>query len=345
MYLCKVFLQHVKMGIFDKIASLILDDSASKQAELTVKKTSVEDVKTEPERPEEKNTAEQAEPSADVRPTGENVTADPEKKAGSGTKNAATGKVKQELDKLDENYIETSSRIIEAVERKLNQAYKGKKTDFSGKEMTLWITEAMLFETLDNDEYKAKFRLALSQEGYDFHNFEFCCKPLPADNMFTQIAGSVFMQIADRAVRSQIVRRRARISLAPGSRGSLKAEEYILDSGKMPCGDRFNIGRGCRPMPSRTNYIVIDENPAAKDYSEANGFVSRTHATIRFSPTQGFCLFVESGCYQNGNRTRVFRAGEPEKDLTNPKAPVPLKNGDIIELAKKMTLLFEEIDD
>lgn len=347
------------MGIFNKIASLILGDSGEQQSERPVPKPEPEMERHGFEKPrnaqpdpEHSKTEEcRAEKPESVEPKAEEpVAGRPDTRQSDESdrqgKNTVAEKLRQGIDKLDNNYIEASSKIIDTIEKKLNVAYKGKNADFSKKNLTLWITEALLFETLDTDEYKAKFRLALSQEGYDFNNYEFRCMQLPEGSMFTPIADSVFMQITDKAAEPvKIARRKARITLVPGSRGSLKAAEYILDSENMPNGGRFNIGRGTQPMPTRTNYIVIDENPDAKDYSEVNGYISRTHATIRFSPSNGFCLFVESGSYQNGSRTRVFREGEPEKDLTNPQAPVPLRNGDVIELAKKMTLLFEEIDD
>ena len=254
-------------------------------------------------------------------------------------KNTIGDKVRQGWENLDNNSIAVAAKIIECVEKKLDQAYKGKKVDFSKKNMVLWITESLLYETLNTDDYKANFRLSLSQEGYDFNNFEFRCEQLLRGNTFTKITDSVFMQIAEETVAPAIIHRKARITLAPGSRGSLKANEYILDSQHLPQGDRFNIGRGTNPFVGRTNYIVIDENLN----HDVNDYISRNHATIRFSPTSGFCLFVEKGTYQNGSRTRIFRQGEPKKDLTTPEVPNPLKDGDIIELAKVMTLLFEEL--
>lgn len=108
----------------------------------------------------------------------------------------------------------------------------------------------------------------------------------------------------------------------------------------------YNIGRGKRILTSngmlRVNHIAIDENPDCKEY-EYNKHVSRCHAHIGM----GFTLYVdEGGTSLNKNRTRIQREGMNEYiDLmSDTKTPVPLQDGDIIELGKKVMLEFKFSD-
>lgn len=108
----------------------------------------------------------------------------------------------------------------------------------------------------------------------------------------------------------------------------------------------YNIGRGKRPQTSngmlRVNHIAIDDNPNCKEY-EYNKHVSRCHAHIG----KGFNLYVdEGGTSLNNNRTRIQREGMNHFiDLnSDTKTPIPLQDGDIIELGKKVMLEFKFSD-
>lgn len=108
----------------------------------------------------------------------------------------------------------------------------------------------------------------------------------------------------------------------------------------------YNIGRGKRIQTKngmlRVNHIAIDDNPDCEEY-EYNKHVSRCHAHIE----KGFNLCVdEGGTSLNKNRTRIQREGMNEYiDLmSDMKTPVPLQDGDIIELGKKVKLEFKFSD-
>lgn len=108
----------------------------------------------------------------------------------------------------------------------------------------------------------------------------------------------------------------------------------------------YNIGRGKQTQTSagmiRVNDIVIDDDPCCTAY-ERNKYVSRCHAHI----SKGFLLYVdEGGTRLNKNRTRIQREGfnEPIDLMSNTHTPVPLQNGDIIELGKNVMLRFKLSD-
>jgi len=109
----------------------------------------------------------------------------------------------------------------------------------------------------------------------------------------------------------------------------------------------YNIGRGKMVRTSngmlRVNHIIIDNSEQSDEY-ENNKYVSSNHAHITYLKDDGFVIYVDSGGTRiKGNRTRILRDGlkEPIDLGSDTKAPVPLENGDVIELGKHVLLEFK----
>lgn len=132
---------------------------------------------------------------------------------------------------------------------------------------------------------------------------------------------------------------KAIIRAIPGM-GKLIEESYELSSEILKEKRFYNIGRGVDVMKRtvRHNDIAIDEKGG-----EREGRVSRAHARIGYINGLGFYLQPEDGCLQKDSRTRIIRGGK-EIDLVNSLQTELLCNGDRIELAKEIYILFELIN-
>lgn len=132
---------------------------------------------------------------------------------------------------------------------------------------------------------------------------------------------------------------RAIIRAIPGL-GKMREESYELSSVELKEKKFYNIGRGVDVVKRtfRHNDIAIDENGG-----EMERRVSRAHARIGYINGSGFYLQAEDGCLQNNSRTRIIR-GDRLIDLKNPLQTEVLCNGDRIELAREMYILFELIN-
>lgn len=112
----------------------------------------------------------------------------------------------------------------------------------------------------------------------------------------------------------------------------------------------FCIGRGHTTQTAsgrvRTNDIVI-VNIDAPDFNPqtgaGNGAVSRSHATIRYDPTQRkYALLVDPGGLPgSGNKTKIMHPDETVERADIGGMGYPLQDGDQIELGGEVVLLFE----
>lgn len=132
---------------------------------------------------------------------------------------------------------------------------------------------------------------------------------------------------------------KAIIRAIPGM-GKMKEESFELSSAVLKGKKFYNIGRGVDVVKRtfRHNDIAIDENGGERERR-----VSRAHARIGYIKGSGFYLQAEDGCLQNNSRTRIMR-GDKLIDLKNPLQTESLCDGDRIELAREVYILFELIN-
>lgn len=246
------------------------------------------------------------------------------------------------------NAFQTENIVINGITNRLNSIYKGKQDSFDQKILVIWTTDNLLFTIINNEEFRAKLSTTLNEEnGYEFANIKANLSNSSRDIQHcTKISEAIYIQIEENSIQTPIARK-ARIR-ALQENGSLLQPEYILDSDTLINTNQhfYNIGAGefpdTRGQGHRKNHIAIDDRTDSPQYNN-NKYVSRAHARIGFLPQEGFCLYVETGGSRlAGKRTRIFR-GEKIIEVENTIIPIPLQNGDLIELGKHVILCFNEI--
>ena len=251
---------------------------------------------------------------------------------------------------IGDNPIDTEEKILNAILNIFNSVYKNRNKDIDNKIFTLWILDNLLSEMITKQEFSDHLITMLADEGYNTEWNAVKLEKPPLDNTFTPIINGVLMQIEKKRVVATIkdkpIRKKAKISVV-NNKGALLRKVYTLDSEKQ---QRYNIGVGECPYNSggsfRENHIAIDDNVDSPEYQN-NKRVSRAHAYIGFCTINGFYLQVEVGGSKvhSGNRTRIFREnGNQIIELDNITLPVPLLDGDIIELGKAVCLRFKIIN-
>ena len=219
-------------------------------------------------------------------------------------------------------------------------------------EMDIINSTFVLWVTADNPAYqmevrKKDFREALCKE---FNSTELKAigaalwlvetTPLPQHTAFTKLANGIYLEIRDKSGTApkppKDIPSKAQISIANGS-GTLMQSEYLLDAEKQQI---YQIGRGETDKANRKNHIAISDDTADALYDN-NKYVSSAHAQIRFMAGRGFC--VQS--LNDNNRTIVYRHEKRMVDLRDVHSvSLPLQDGDRIELGKKVSLRFENIN-
>lgn len=238
------------------------------------------------------------------------------------------------------NFIEIEENIQEAIVNSLN-AYKC-SSNASMLIVKVHICDHNVFTGLglehDSDNFKESLKEKIKTElGVVFRSV-IVTKKAPEDlSLCKSVKGKGFKNIWCMISESATF---ATISVLDGFGSIADGSVRIMPD------ESYNIGRGKRTKTSkgmfRVNHIAIDDNPDCKEY-EYNKHVSRCHAHIG----KGFNLYVdEGGTSLNKNRTRIQREGMNEYiDLmSDTKTPVPLQDGDIIELGKKVMLEFKFSD-
>lgn len=160
---------------------------------------------------------------------------------------------------------------------------------------------------------------------------------LPENSDFYRIDTGIYLDTQSIAERQDklidIVPVKARVSIAENS-GSLLQPEYLLDADKQQF---WQIGRGEKDRHETKNHVVISDNDKDKQY-ENNKYVSNIHARIIFIENKGFCVKSLS----DNNRTIIYRNQNRISDLRDLfSVSIPLQDGDLIELGKKVSLKFE----
>lgn len=241
--------------------------------------------------------------------------------------------------------IEQKDRIINAIVTKLQTNYCGEHDSMEDKELFIFLTERILYDSILKNEFKDKLALKIVNEvGIKFSDIYIELTSLPLEVGVTKLFSDVYMSVKPiaKAIRKAII-------LPVENCGSTLDAEYYLDSetiSKLP-NCRYNIGAGKHPVAAdgshRENHIAIDDDPNSSEYDK-NKYVSRSHANISFSEEFGFMLNVEpSGTRMAKKRTHIYRGNE-KIELNNTLAPVPLKDGDYIILSKFVHLLFKEVE-
>ena len=239
------------------------------------------------------------------------------------------------------NAIGTEEKFLDAIVKVFDCAYKGKKGEVNNKIFTLWVADDLLFDRVGREEFSDQLVAQLANDGYQTVWRDMRLESPPQNHTFTLVSDRVFLQMEVASAVKPAVKK-AKISVIQG-KGSLEQETYLLHSEERK---KYNIGVGQFPTIKnngfRENHIVIDENKTSPQY-ENNKYVSRAHAYIVFSETDGFCLQVEvGGCRTYGGRTRIFR-NEKTIEVDNLENYEPLQHDDIIELGKSVFLRFEEV--
>ena len=247
--------------------------------------------------------------------------------------------------------LENKDDLIKSVVKVLDELIEDKESS-CGMKLVLWLkTDALRFKNYANEQYCHRLLTALVNEhGYSFEDVSFSLGT-PADELHATCIGDnelEYLQVIENVIMPKTLSCKASINIYDEA-GSLLQEQYILSSEEMKKKliSAYNIGAGRFPkVPTgyRENHIAIDDNPQSP-YVEKNKYVSRMHAHIGFSDTVGFYLQVEKdGTRLMGKRTRIFR-GEEKIECDNPKAKIPLENGDLIELGKAVVLQYLLLED
>lgn len=247
-------------------------------------------------------------------------------------------------DKLGSNSIERREEIIQLVVNEFRKNFTGSGvSDFKNIVLELWVLDNVLCHSIKSTDVSKEILVKIDVElGYNLNGVEIMSGPLPSTMIgYKAIGDGIYISIKEVIQKSKL--HKASISIY-GNSGSLLEYEYILDAEeivKLP-EKRYNIGIGelsnMDDVIPRINNIVVDDNQDS-EYFEKNKYVSRAHAHIYYD--KGFLLQVEKGGTRiSGKRTHLFREGS-SIELNNLKAPILLKDGDIIILSKKVSLLFK----
>lgn len=255
-----------------------------------------------------------------------------------------TDHTKEEKLLIPDSSIETSRLVWNLLLKSMENNYRHNENIVRGKvlEACLCTSSRPVFDVYQG--IKDELRLYLSDEGgYDLKDVVLAYgEPENKNDYFQTETYNIYYRIKD-AVENPVTQKeeKEKKALIRSWKGRLKNECYKLSSIELKEKKFYNIGRGEDVLVRgfRHNHIAIDENGGDKE-----NCVSRAHARIGYLEELGFYLQPEeSGCLAGGNRTRIIR-GNDLIDLENTLRTEPLRNGDIIELAKSVYLKFEEID-
>ena len=245
---------------------------------------------------------------------------------------------------IPDSSLETSKMVWELLLKSMDVNYRHKENIVSGKVLEAWLCTSSrpVFELYQ--DMKDELRIYLSNEGgYDLKDVVFVYgEPEDKNDYFHTETYPIYYRIKGAVEDSvQHKEEKEKTAFIRSMEGRLKKECYKLSSEELKKIKSYNIGRGevVAIRGIRHNHIAIDENGGTKE-----NCVSRAHARIGYLKELGFYLQPEEGgCLAGGNRTRIIR-GNDLIDLENTLRTEPLRDGDIIELAKSVYLRFEEID-
>lgn len=242
--------------------------------------------------------------------------------------------------------IEKKEKLKNAVINTLASYFKGDTYNLDRKMLLIHVIDSVFYESLSNSDFLDELRVKMSDElGVSFKNVSLDNDDVSDKKICTLVTNNVFLEIKDNKVKTDI--KIVKISVL-NKCGSIIGDTVEIDTEfiKTLPNQRVNIGRGQNSNLDdgtyRENYIAICDDEQNPQY-KYNQHVSRCQAYIKYN--RAFYLYVElGGCRITNGRTRLFRGGELFMDMNNPKMPVKLQNGDVIELAKSVNLLFSIID-
>ncbi|MCR4959522.1 MAG: hypothetical protein K6B13_13120 [Prevotella sp.] len=204
----------------------------------------------------------------------------------------------------------------------------------------LWVSDAVLLQTVHGEGFMQELRTAFDNAG--FYSIgsgrigvrEGACA---TNGAHTTICPGLELTFGETTAPSQTDGKQLRITVVEGT-GSTEQSSYILDG---VTKQRFCIGRGNIAHHSnlyRVNDVVIRTDDPDITIQKRNNCVSSAHANIVISDG-GFFLQVEVGGCRNmgGSATKVFR-NQRATEITDLKTLYRLHDGDILELGKEVLL-------
>lgn len=242
------------------------------------------------------------------------------------------------------NSIDKKGALLDSIIMLLRSNYSGSKINMRVKSLSLYIEDNLFYDLLISENFKEQLIVAINNElGFEFGLIEIK-QENKTDKNLTMVTNGCYIQVKQCESAKSISE--AKIYSVPGN-GSL-IDEYISlsseDIKSLP-NLRYNIGAGRTPKLSdgsiRRNQIAIDDNPETLEFDK-NKYVSRAHAYITYSETNGFLLNVEySGTRLANKRTHIVRGNE-KIEMNDIYVPEQLQDGDYIILSKYVQLLFKK---
>lgn len=232
--------------------------------------------------------------------------------------------------------IKQINRLISVVVRSL-EGVLGSDANLSRKTLNILSDDHLTLSLLQGEEYIVELKERLETTfGDNFHNIKID-RVNGQNSDLSQVDLHLFISIQDAFNGATNSGDKARIVALPDC-GSLIDNECIISKEgtyKIGVGRRVKLDSGLL----RINQIAISDD-VNDPQIENNKYVSRAHAHITYSYSEGFLLYVEiGGTKMRGKRTRILR-GDNIIDLLNPIMPYRLQHGDIIELSKSVLLSF-----
>ena len=254
---------------------------------------------------------------------------------------------------FDDDPIQKQNKILKNI-LSIAQDYSVNHISVDNKALIINVSNQITFNILKNNSFADIVKREIyDQDGLIFGGGIELALKSDVNTLWTEVYSDVYVEVKDGSVadveEKVNVIKKATIKVIANS-GSLLQDIYTLDSAEIKNlpQKRYNIGIGAETLTAdkqlRENQIAFDDNPSSP-FFENNRYVSRAHAYITHDDKIGFLLFVETGgTTLGGKRTRIYRDGG-ELKLENTMVPEPLNDGDVIELTKKVKLLFKLIKD
>lgn len=254
---------------------------------------------------------------------------------------------------FDDDPIQKQNKILKNI-LSIAQDYSVNHISVDNKALIINVSNQITFNILKNNSFADIVKREIyDQDGLIFGGGIELALKSEVNTLWTEVYSDVYVEVKDGFVadveEKVNVIKKATIKVIANS-GSLLQDIYTLDSAEIKNlpQKRYNIGIGAETLTAdkqlRENQIAFDDNPSSPFFA-SNRYVSRAHAYIAYDESIGFLLYAEKGgTTLGGKRTRIYRDGLDIK-LDNTMVPEPLHDGDVIELTKKVKLLFKLIKD
>ncbi len=239
---------------------------------------------------------------------------------------------------LDDKFInieKTKDQIISSILKILNP-YRG-FDDFSG--CSLWVSDA-IFSIVDSEDFRDRLKVAFDNNYFEsLGGGTIDVRQGWPDEGKTAVTKLPNYEIwINWQKRTEIRYKEARITIVEGT-GSMAEMEYIINGDK----SIYHIGRGKldrRDNQYRLNDIVIRTDDPDADIQSNNNYVSQSQADIVFEEGAFYLKACRRGCRTYGGSPTKLIHNQDIIELRNTEALYPLYDGDMIELGKRVVLLF-----